>query len=67
MRKVWLRDDLVAILAGLSSSAGHNRDKRFRAGYQAAIADIALAFGLVIEREELQAGSQRIIAARHNG
>ncbi len=42
------------ILTGLSAATGHNRDRRFRAGYEAAIGDLALAFGLVVERRRVE-------------
>ena len=45
---VWSQDDLKRILTALAGTVGRYSDPQFKAGYEAAIGDIARAFGVVI-------------------
>ena len=62
--ELWFPEDIRQTLASLASSASRYPESRYRQGYLDALADVGLAFGVVLKAETHR---EEVIAIAHPG
>lgn len=59
--RVWVGDDVARLLMLASAAAGRYPSGDFRSGYQAAVADLALGFGVAVDVPAVAGGGSVVV------